>query len=60
LRNKAPDSPEDRFDHDAYLAVLCKVSEDTTAINVLLRNKIDPLGLPPNQTEEGQVINGGF
>lgn len=41
-----PDSPEDRFDHDAYFAVLCKASEDSTAINVMLRNQPDPLALP--------------
>jgi hypothetical protein len=55
-----PDSPEDRFDHDAYLAVLCKASEDSTAINVLLRNQPDKVALPPHQTGEGQAINGGF
>lgn len=55
-----PDSPEDRFDHDAYLAVLCKASEDSMAINVLLRNQPDTLALPTHQTGEGQAINGGF
>ena len=55
-----PDTPEDTFDHDAYLAVLCKASEDSTAINVLLRNQFDTLALPPHQTGEGQAINGRF
>lgn len=55
-----PDSPEDTFDHDAYFAVLCKASEDATAINVLLRNQPETLALPPYQTGEGQVVKGGF
>lgn len=33
-----PDGPDDDFDQDAYFAVLCKVHEDSAALNILLRN----------------------
>lgn len=44
-----PDSPEGKFDHDSYLAVLCKAYEDARAINVLLRCYPDIVVLAPNQ-----------
>jgi hypothetical protein len=55
-----PDSLEDSFDHDAYLAVLCKAFDDSTAINALLRNQPDTLALPSHKTGEGSVTNGRF
>ena len=44
-----PDSPGDKFDHDAYFAVLCKVYEDASAVNAMLRTQPDALAIGPHR-----------
>lgn len=42
LLNLFPDAPNEDFDQDAYFAVLCKVYEESAALNVLLRKTSVP------------------